>query len=249
MAAPFITHVARNPRSALDLDSFPGNLQFTRSLNLELRHPVTFFVGENGSGKSTLLEAIAVLAGLPISGGGTNEVGAPHGLTEESQLADALRVGFKQRPKDGYFFRAELQAHFASLLDARKLDPEFGGDPYKRYGGRSLHGMSHGEAFLSVMNNRFGGGLFILDEPETALSPQRQLTLLALMYDLTREGKTQFLVATHSPILLTYPDAHIVSFDDAALPSISFTETQHYQITSGILRNPETYWKHLRESS
>lgn len=254
MAAPFIAHVARDPQSALDPDTFPGNLPFTKDLNLELRHAVTFFVGENGSGKSTLLEAIAVLAGLPITGGGTTELTTNHGLHEESQLADALRIGFRKRPRDGYFFRAELQAHFASLLDARKSDPHFlddngtPADPYRQYGGRSLHNMSHGEAFLSVMNNRFSGGLFILDEPETALSPQRQLTLLALMHDLTRGGRTQFLIATHSAILLTYPGAHIVSFDDPALPSIALTDTQHYQITSGILRNPEAYWKHLRES-
>jgi predicted ATPase len=111
-----------------------------------------------------------------------------------------------------------------------------------------LHRMSHGEAFLSVMQNRFDNGLFILDEPETALSPTRQLTLLALMYELSRAGNSQFLVATHSPILLTYPQARIVSFDEASLPSVAFTDTQHYQITSGILRQPESYWKHLRES-
>jgi predicted ATPase len=168
---------------------------------------------------------------------------------EESRLADALRIGFLRRPKDGYFFRAELQSQFASLLDARKSDPDFGGDPYRRYGGHSLHSMSHGEAFLSVMKNRFSGGLFLLDEPETALSPKRQLTLLTLMYDLSRAGKSQFLVATHSPILLTYPDARIVSFDEATLPTVSFTDTEHFQITSGILRHPERYWKHLREST
>lgn len=249
MPAPFIVHVTRNRDEFLDPAEFPGNLPFVPKLNLQLRDPVTFFVGENGSGKSTLLEAIAVLCGFPISGGGTNDVGSFQALPEESRLADAIRIGFKRRPKDGYFFRAELQSQFASLLDARKSDPHFNGDPYGRYGGHSLHCMSHGEAFLSVMRNRFGGGLFILDEPETALSPKRQLTLLALMYDLARAGNSQFLVATHAPILLTYPQAHIVSFDDAALPCIEFTDTEHYQITSGILRHPESYWKHLREST
>jgi predicted ATPase len=249
MAAPFIAHVTRNRDEFLDPASFPGNLPFVPNLNLQLRDAVTFFIGENGSGKSTLLEAIAVVCGFPICGGGTNEVGSFQALQEESRLADAVRVGFSKQPRDGYFFRAELQSQFASLLDARKSDPYFYGDPYGRYGGRSLHGMSHGEAFLSVMRNRFTGGLFILDEPETALSPKRQLTLLTLMYDLSRAGKSQFLVATHSPILLTYPQARIVSFDEATLPSVEFTETEHYQITSGILRHPESYWKHLREST
>lgn len=252
MAAPFIVHVTRNPDVELNSTAFPGSLPFTRDLNLQIDRAVTFFIGENGSGKSTLLEAIAVLAGFPISGGGTSDVGSSTGWREESLLADALRLGFKKRPKDGYFFRAELQAHFASLLEARESDPDFldpGGhhsDPFRRYGGRSLHGMSHGEAFLSVMENRFTGGLFLLDEPESALSPQRQLTLLALMYDLARGGNSQFLIATHSPILLTYPDARLVSFDDAALPFVAFADTQHYQITSGILSRPEAYWKHLR---
>ena len=248
MSAPFVAYVTRNPDAALDATSFPGNLPFTADIHLEFDAPVTFFVGENGSGKSTLLEAIAVLSGLPMSGGGTNEIGSSHGIDEECPLAHALRLGFAKRPKDGYFFRAELQAHFASLLDHRKSDPDFWGDPYKRYGGQSLHQMSHGEAFLSIMQNRFTGGLFILDEPESALSPHRQLTLLALMYDLARNGNTQFIIATHSAILMTYPEAHIVSFDDKMLHSISLADTHHFQITRGILNSPESYWKHLRDS-
>lgn len=246
MGPPFITYVTQNPEISLDESCHPGNLPFVKKLHLDFEVPVTFFVGENGSGKSTLLEAIAVLAGLPISGGGTNESGSQHGIHERSELADALRLAFTKRPKDGYFFRAELQAHFASLLDQRRNDPDFGGDPYSRYGGKSLHRMSHGEAFLSVMQNRLSDGLFILDEPESALSPQRQLTLLAMMYDRVQSGNAQFLIATHSPILLTYPDAAIVCFDDPSLPRVELTETKHYQITHGILTIPESYWKHLR---
>ena len=246
MPAPFLSYVKRNPAAPLDASSFPGNLGFVSELHLEFDDAVTFFVGENGSGKSTLLEAIAVLAGFPISGGSTNEVDSSHGLQENSLLADALRLAVKRQPKDGYFFRAELQAHFASLLDQRRTDPDFLGDPYARYGGRSLHTMPHGEAFLSVMQNRFSEGLFILDEPESALSPQRQLTLLAIMYDRCRTGKTQFIIATHSPILLTFPEARIVSFDDGKLETVQLKDTSHYQITHGILTSPESYWKHLR---
>ena len=246
MPAPFLSYVKRNLAAPLDVSSFPGNLRFVSELHLEFEDAVTFFVGENGSGKSTLLEAIAVLAGFPMSGGGTNEVESSHGLRENSLFADALRLAVKRQPKDGYFFRAELQAHFASLLDERRTDPYFLGDPYARYGGRSLHTMSHGEAFLSVMQNRFSEGLFILDEPESELSPQRQLTLLAIMYDLCRAGKTQFIIATHSPILLTFPEARIVSFDDGRLETVQLKDTSHYQITRGILTSPESYWKHLR---
>ena len=246
MPAPFISYVTLNPNFPLDGASFPGNLKFVPNLHFEFDSPVTFFVGENGSGKSTLLEAIAVSSGFPMAGGGTNDLAASHGLNEESLLAKGLRLAFAKRPHDGYFFRADLQAHFASLLVQRKVDPDFLGDPYQRYGGQPLHTMSHGEAFLSVMQNRFTEGLFILDEPESALSPQRQLTLLAIMYDLASQGQTQFIIATHSAILLTYPDARIVSFDEEQLTTVSLAETKHYQITRGILNSPGSYWKHLR---
>lgn len=251
MPPPYATSVRLHPDASLKVDEFPGNLKFTQGLQLEFASAVTFFVGENGSGKSTLLEAIAVLAGFPIAGGGTNELAESHGINEESKLADELLLGFTKRPRDGYFFRAELQAHFASMLDERMSDEDFtrrGGDPYGRYGGRSLHRISHGEAFLSVMQNRFGAGFFLLDEPESALSPQRQLALLALMHRLVEQQKTQFIIATHSPILLTYPGSTIISFDDGQLSQIQLGDTSHYQITTGILSRPESYWKHLRAS-
>lgn len=226
---------------------FPFSLPFVSRLYLTFPAPVTFFVGENGTGKSTLLEAIADLCGFPVSGGGRNEQSAGHGPEQESPLRRVLRPVFRNRPVDGYFFRAEFQAHFASLLDARALDPDFLGDPFARYGGRSLHARSHGESFLDVLQNRMGDGLFLLDEPESALSPQRQLALLALMHDLVATGGTQFVIATHSPILLTFPGARIVNFDDPALPVMRLEETAHYQITRGILEAPERYWRRLRE--
>lgn len=247
MQPRFVSFVTRNPNVPLDTTKFPGNLPFAPQLHLTFDVPVTFFVGENGCGKSTLLEAIASLAGFPIAGGGTNEAGERHGIGETSHLANALRLAFRKRPEDGYFFRADLQAHFASLLDERREDPDFTGNPYQRYGGKTLHVKSHGEAFLSIMQNRLTEGLFLLDEPESALSPQRQLTLMAIIYDLVRQGKSQFIIATHSPILLTYPEARIISFDDGALPTVNLSETPHYQITRGILQSPESYWKHLRD--
>jgi predicted ATPase len=225
--------------------AYPFNLPFVAELDLTIREPVTFFVGENGTGKSTFIEAIAALCRFPVSGGGRNELADHHGPEQESLLSKVLRPSFRRQPRDGYFLRAEFQAHFASLLDARKLDPDFIEDPYGRYGGRSLHTRSHGEAFLAVLQNRIGQGLFLLDEPESALSPQRQLALLALMHDLVKTGKSQFLIATHSPILMTYPGAHIISFDKAPLDVIPLEETSHYQITRGILEQPSRYWKHL----
>lgn len=245
MKVPFIDYLTLAADRPLDPETFPGSLAFTVDLHLRFDSPVTFFVGENGSGKSTLLEAMAVVARLPIGGGGLNETGANHAFAEGSILADSLRLAFIRQPKDRYFFRAETQAHFASLLDQRRDDPGFANDPFARYGGRSLHQMSHGEAFLSIMQHRFEHGLFFMDEPESALSPQRQLTLLALMHQLTSTGKSQFFVATHSPILLTYPGASIVSFDFGALEKIALEDTTHFQITRDLLNNPQMYWRHL----
>ena len=122
------------------------------------------------------------------------------------------------------------------------------GDPYARYGGRSLHTRSHGEAFLAILQNRIRSGLLLFDEPESALSPQRQLALLAQMSMLTATGKSQFIIATHSPILLTFPGAQILSFDGDALNPISLEDTSQFQITKGILQNPAVYWKHLQET-
>lgn len=225
--------------------AFPFSLPFVPTLNLRFHHSVAFFVGENGTGKSTLLEAIAVLCGLPVSGGSREEREASHGPEKDSSLSFGLRPSFRKRPPDGFFLRAEFQAYFASLLDERERDPEFWGDPFARYGGRSLHARSHGEAFLAILQNRIGHGFWILDEPESALSPQRQLALLVEMHRLVEGGEAQFLIATHSPILLTYPGAEIFSFEDPALPMVKIEETSHFQITRGILQNPAGYWRHL----
>ena len=123
------------------------------------------------------------------------------------------------------------------------------GNPYARYGGRSLHTRSHGEAFLAVLESWIGPGIFLFDEPEAALSPQRQLALLAHMARFTATGEAQFIIATHSPILMTFPESDLVSFDRERLQSVPLEETSHFQVTHGILRNPEQYWRHLREAS
>jgi predicted ATPase len=248
---PYLAGVRVIEERLLSTDQHPYDLPFLHTLDLRIDSAVTVFVGENGSGKSTLLEAVAALSRLPVSGGSRSDLGASHAPDGVSALAAVLRPTFNSRPTDGYFLRAEFQAHFASLLDARAADPEFKrhGDPYARYGGRSLHARSHGEAFLSVIQNRFHHGLFLLDEPEAALSPQRQLALLALMHRLVEGRQSQFVVATHSPILMTFPGAQLVSFDDPALPRIRLEDTTHFEITKGMLESPGRYWKHLLDSS
>jgi predicted ATPase len=224
---------------------FPSSLPFVRGLDVPIERPVTILVGENGSGKSTLVEAIAELSGLPVGGGGRNELAGLGSPRNRSELAPLLRAAFKKKPKNGYFFRAEFQSRFADLLEERKADPDFLADPYGRYGGRSLHTRSHGEAFLAVLASWMSSGLIIMDEPESALSPQRQLVLLAQMSRLLRDGDTQFVIATHSPILMTYPEASLLSLDGNGITPTRLEDTTHFQITKGILDNPGRYWKHL----
>lgn len=245
--APFLRGVRLKPEAIGDRAAFPFSIPALRSLDLDIAAPVTFLVGENGSGKSTLLEGIAVACGLPAGGGSRNEVGARF-APEGASFGNALRPSFARRPSDAFFFRAETLAHFASLLDDRKRDPDFLGDPYGRYGGRSLHERSHGEAFLATFEGRLGRGLWLLDEPEAALSPQRQLALLALVWDHVSSGETQMIIATHSPILMTYPGARLLALDANGIRPTALEETEHYQITLGVLQHPERYWRHLRGS-
>jgi predicted ATPase len=244
MMSVFLRRLYLKENTALP-DEFPTNLPFVRSLDLSFTKPVTFFVGENGSGKSTVLEAIAATCGLPPAGGGRNELSDRTGPHSRSELAPFVRGAFRPRPQDGYFFRAEFQAHFASLLEQRQADPDFYGDPYARYGGRSLHTRSHGEAFLEVFSAWLKPGIILMDEPEAALSPQRQLVLLSKMARLAKSGNVQFIVATHSPIILTFPNAALLSFDGGNIMPTRLEDTSHFHITKGILESPQRYWKHL----
>ncbi len=244
-----VAELGAQPQEQLKLPRrarFPFNFPWIEELDLQFPNAVTFFVGENGSGKSTLLEAIAGLSGFPVWGGGRNDLTDQFGPEKESLLAQALYPHFRKRPRDGFFFRAEYYAQFASLLDARKRDEDFEDDPYMRYGGKSLHTRSHGESFLQLMDSRLTHGLFLLDEPESALSPKRQLTLMALMLDRLKNGNSQFIIATHSPILMTFPGATVINLDSPSLETIDYRQSDHFLLTQGILDHPERYWKHLQ---
>jgi predicted ATPase len=246
--APYLSGCYLVPDRVPDGAPFPFDLPCVRGLDLAFDTPVTFFVGENGTGKSTLLEGIAELCGFPAGGGGRDD--ATDGPKAAStQLARALRPRFRRRPRQGFFFRAEMLAGFADTLERRAADPEFMADPYARYGGKSLHERSHGEAFFEVMKSRLADGLVLFDEPEAALSPQRQLAFLALLDDAVRGGACQVIVATHSPLLLTYPDARILSFDGAGPPRVvAIEETSHWKLTRAVLSDPARFWKSLREA-
>ena len=199
--------------------------------------PVTFVVGENGTGKSTILEAIAYAIGFGPEGG-SKHISFTTTRTTASSLGECMKLTWSYKPHDGYFFRAESFFNIASYLDSI--------DGNKPYGNKSLHDQSHGESFFSFFTHRLGSsGIYILDEPEAALSPQRQLALLRIMHDLTKQNTVQFIIATHSPILLAYPDATINSCDKDQLNEISYTETNHYKITKRFLDNPALYLKNL----
>lgn len=209
-----------------------------RLKRLEFRRSVTFFVGENGSGKSTLLEAIAVAWGFNPEGGSRNFRFASRDT--HSGLYRALRlVRSPEIPEDGYFLRAESLYNMASYVDEMEDDPQT--SSYLQYvGGKSLHGQSHGESLLALAKNRFWGrGLYLLDEPESALSPMRQLAFLTLMHDLVSRGG-QLIVATHSPILMAYPKADILRFDGPdGVERVDYRDTEHYRITREFLSAPE----------
>ncbi|WP_419891638.1 AAA family ATPase [Paenibacillus xylanexedens] len=209
-------------------NQYPFDIPAIQSLErLELRNNVTFFVGENGSGKSTLLEGIAHQCGFNTAGGGRNNTYETH--ASESSLGNYLRLAWLPKITNGFFMRSESFYQFASHVDAMPASLQY-------YGGRSLHEQSHGESFLSLFVNRFSSkGIYLLDEPEAALSPARQLSLLRILHDLS--GTSQFIIATHSPILLGYPGAEILSFDDSHIQEVAYEETDHYQITRSFLEN------------
>jgi predicted ATPase len=214
--------------------------------SMSLRAPVVFFVGENGTGKSTLLEAVASLCEFPTSGG---EVGGDeHSSVQEAPLEKMLRLSWMPRVRKGFYLKAETYYNFADLLDRRLADPDFIGDPYARYGGKPLHARSHGEAFLAMFQSRFREqGVYLLDEPEAALSPNRQLAFMRVMKQLVDAGKGQFVICTHSPILLGFPGAQIFSFDGSPLREVTYEETEHYCVTKYFLNNREAVLRELWE--
>lgn len=212
----------------IDDDSYLKKIEAFKDIEeLDFKNPITFFVGENGSGKSTLLEAIAVAYGFNPEGGTKNYMFSTHDT--HSELCDAIRIskGFRKESW-GYFFRAE------SFYNVATQEEEYADfrHPSARY-----HEKSHGESFLALaQNNLRANGLYLFDEPEAALSPQRQLTLLMEIYKCAREG-SQFFIVTHSPILLGIPGADIYCFDDGKIHLCEYEETESYQVTEMFINN------------
>jgi predicted ATPase len=228
---PYLSEVSLKPSAAAHAQDFPFTLPVVRALDRLAMHPnVTFFVGENGSGKSTLLEAIAVAMGFNAEGGSRNFNFSTH--ESHSNLHEHLRLARGvSAPRDAYFLRAESFFNVSSEIERLGV--------LDAYGGRPLHEQSHGEAFLTLFMKRFKKqGFFILDEPEAALSPQRQLAMLSRLHDLV-EQQSQFIIATHSPILMAYPNATIYECGERGIHPVAYEETEHYRVMHDFIANPK----------
>jgi len=220
-------------RDGWDGDRYPFNLSVVRNLDELTFHPkVTFIVGENGSGKSTLVEALAQAWGFNAEGGSQNFNFATR--PSHSELHNFVRpIRAIKRAKDGFFLRAESFFNVSTQIDSLGV--------VNAYGGASLHEQSHGESFFALLEHRFRGkGLYILDEPEAALSPNRQLSFLSRLHELVCD-RSQFIIATHSPIILAYPHSWIYAATSSGLERIEYEDTDHFQITRNFLNRRQTF--------
>jgi predicted ATPase len=236
---PLLHDVRLDPSRVRDPEAFPFALPAVRALwePLQFDPQVTFLIGENGSGKSTILEALAAKLDLDAHGGDTVLTFVEH--TADTPLHEAVVLARGARsPSMRYFLRAESFFNVAHHVDANP-------GALKAHGGRALHHMSHGESFLTLALERFyPDGLFLLDEPEAAMSPQGCLTLLRRIRELALEG-AQFVIATHSPLLLAYPDATIYALGDDGIERVDYQDTDHYRLTRDFLEAPERYLRQL----
>ncbi len=219
-----------------DFSRYPFALPAVAGLErLAFQQPVTFLIGENGSGKSTILEAMAVALGFNAEGGSRNfRFGTRPSHSELHQYLRTVRS--VQRPRDGFFLRAESYFNVATEIERIDAEPGPGPPIGPAFGPRALHEQSHGESFLALVEHRFrGNGLYLLDEPEAALSPMRQMALLARLHALVR-ARSQFVIATHSPILLAYPEATIYECGREGLRRIAYEDTEHFRVTQDFLK-------------
>lgn len=245
ISSQFISRITLRRDQVESFDRYPFHLPAIRTLERLEPHPrVSFFIGENGSGKSTLLEAIAVAMGFNPEGGSKNfHFGT---RASHSVLHGYLRIakGVK-RPRTGFFLRAESFFNVATEIERLDAEPTIGAPVGPAYGERALHEQSHGESFLALLMERFRGqGLYLLDEPEAALSPQRQLAALARLHELVQDG-SQCIIATHSPILMAYPDAWIFQFSREGIERVAYEDTEHFQVMRSFMADPQRMLRQL----
>jgi predicted ATPase len=237
----FVSRVSLVSERVGNFEAYPFSLPAVMALRggIALDPRITFFVGENGTGKSTLVEAIAIASGFNAEGGSQNFRFATR--ASESELHGCIRLArTASRPQTGYFLRAESFFNVASNIEELDRVPSLGRPVIDSYGGRSLHEQSHGEAFYSLVENRFGPhGLYILDEPEAALSPRGQLLLLRKFHDLAKNG-SQLIIATHSPLLMALPNSLIYQLSENGIARTRFEDTDHFRTSRGFLCDPTT---------
>lgn len=238
----YLRSIVINAREFPRRDVFPFDIEVIQKTDsIALTSPITFLVGDNGSGKSALLDAVARKGGfLPWGGSKIHRV---HENPYETKLADYLTLNFNPSHPYGFHFRAEAFFNFAGSLDDILMD-----DPARDryYGGGSLNTLSHGESFLSFFRGYSFqlDGLYLIDEPEAALSPGCQVDFARLILDFARNGNRQYIIATHSPIIMGLPGAQILSFDDPPIRTVPYTETSHYVFYRNFLRDPESFFAH-----
>jgi predicted ATPase len=233
----------REPEKDLYLKELPVVSYLRDKKKLHFASPVTIFVGENGTGKSTLIEAIAVCAGFNPEGGSRNFIFSTNNT--HSELCECISLARYNHPRDGYFLRAESFYNVATNIDEMDEAPSFDPPVIESYGGISLHRQSHGESFMNLVENRFfGNGLYILDEPEAALSPMKIMSLMVSINELVKKN-SQFIISTHSPILMALPGAYIYQLSSGGIEHINYKDTEHYQITKRFLENPDKMLSYL----
>jgi predicted ATPase len=237
-ARPYLREISLKREQVRNYDCYPFNIPAIRKLQSLTFHPdVTFIVGENGCGKSTILEAIASAWGFNPEGGSINFRFSTR--SSHSDLRNHMRlVKSSCKPRDGFFLRAESFFNLAS--DIEHLDAESSPAPpiVDSYGAHSLHEQSHGESFLALLHHRFrGNGLYLLDEPEAALSPTKQLSVIRRIHQLVVKN-SQFIIATHSPILMAYPGGKILHLDETGSRQVTYEATEHYAVTKEFMNNP-----------
>jgi predicted ATPase len=239
---PYLKRIVRAPEH--NSSTYPLNIELLQNgIDISFTNPVTIICGENGSGKSTILELIAAHCGYSMHGGSKN-----HNLNEKSSdvfpaLQD-MKFQWSIRATNGFFMRAESFFNFAGRID--EMAGEFGKKSLRPYGGKSLNAQSHGEAFMSLFANRFKSkGLYILDEPEAALSPAKQLEFLGVLRAIEQEERSQFIIATHSPLIMSYPGATLLVLNSGCFNERHYTRTPHFQIMRRFFDNPDEYMRSI----
>jgi len=240
-----ISRIFLNEKRDRNLKEYPFTIPVVKNFKqIEFQKPVTFIIGENGTGKSTLLEAFAVCYGFNPEGGSKNFNFST--MSSHSELYDFLTISkTPNRAKDGYFLRAESYYNVATEIENLDKEPDGGAKIKDSYGGKSLHEQSHGESFFALLMHRlYGNGIYFFDEPEAALSPMRLLEFLVRMDELVKNN-SQFIIATHSPILMAYPNAEIFEIKNGCLKKTNYKETEHYTITKYFINNPQKMLQEL----